>query len=44
MIYIMEYIIKTTKGDLIKNEPFRLPKYKTIENSLDHLITYKRNS
>ena len=37
----MEYIIETTKGGIIKNEPFRLPKYKTIENSLDHLITFK---
>jgi hypothetical protein len=38
----MEYIIETTKCDIIKDKPFRLPKYKLIENSLDHhLITYK---
>ena len=37
----MEYIIETTKCDIIKDKPFRLPKYKTIENSLDHLITFK---
>ena len=37
----MEYIIETTKCSIRKNEPFRLPKYKKIENSLDHLITFK---
>ena len=37
----MEYIIETTKCSIRKNEPFRLPKQKSIENSLDHLITFK---
>ena len=37
----MEYIIETTKCNIIRDKPFRLPKYKTIENSLDHLITFK---
>ena len=37
----MEYIVETTKCSIRKNEPFRLPKYKSIENSLDHLITFK---
>ena len=37
----MEYIIETTKCSIGKNEPFKLPKYESIENILDHLRTFK---
>ena len=37
----MEYIIETTKCRIGENEPFKLPKYESIENILDDLRTFK---
>ena len=37
----MEYIIETTKCSIGENEPFKLPKYESIENILDDLRTFK---
>ena len=37
----MEYIIETTKSTIGGKEPFKLPKYESIENILDDLKTFK---